>query len=81
MDSNHQDHDTIEKLMVENQRLLAENNLILKKLQRGATWGFWFRIVWIAVLLGLPFVTYFYFVAPYTDNLESIIRYLAPLVI
>jgi hypothetical protein len=81
MEEKHDTHEELEKLLIENKKLLAENNIILKKLQRGVAWGFWLRLVWIGFLLGLPFVTYFYLVAPYTDNLESIIRYLAPLVI
>lgn len=59
----------IEEMVLENQKLLAENNELLKKIHRSNTWAFWLRIVWIAVILGLPFITYYYIVAPYYESL------------
>jgi hypothetical protein len=46
-------------------RLLRENNELLKKLHRHNVIGFWVRITWYALLIGLPFAVYFYVLEPY----------------
>ncbi len=46
-------------------RLLKENNVLLKKLYRHSVIGFTFRIIWYAILIGLPFAVYFYVLEPY----------------
>jgi hypothetical protein len=61
----------IRGLILENQRLLTENNQLLKKLNRRSTISFWFRIVWGAFIIGLPFVLYFYIIEPYFQSLGS----------
>jgi hypothetical protein len=48
-------------------RLLRENNQLLKKLYRHNVIGFTFRIIWYAILLGMPFALYFYVLGPYFD--------------
>lgn len=55
------------ELLRENQRLLNENNTLLRKMHRNAVIGFWFKILWIAVLIGLPFVIYVYVLKPYLE--------------
>lgn len=45
--------------------LLKENNVILKKLRRNGIIDLWLRLIWYAVLIGLPFVLYFYILEPY----------------
>jgi hypothetical protein len=54
----------IATLLTENNRLLTENNKMLKTMRRNAQIGFIFRIVWIAVLIGMPLVLYYYVIAP-----------------
>jgi hypothetical protein len=61
----------IKYLLEKNTELLKENNLLLKKLHRHAVIGFWFRIVWYVVLIGLPFALYFYILEPYFTALGS----------
>jgi hypothetical protein len=61
----------IKYLLEKNTELLKENNLLLKKLHRRAVWGFWFRIVWYVLLIGLPFALYFYILEPYFTALGS----------
>jgi hypothetical protein len=66
---------TIEEMVIENQKLLAENNKLLKKINRSNTWAFWLRILWIAILLGLPVVVYYYIIAPYYESLETAFQF------
>lgn len=61
----------ISKSLKENSALLKENNQLLKKIHRNALWGFWLRILWYMVLIGLPFALYFYVLEPYFTALGS----------
>ncbi|MEM8895783.1 MAG: hypothetical protein AAGC88_14465 [Bacteroidota bacterium] len=65
------EHDQIKEILQENQKLLAENNRLLKKIHRNAMWTFWVRIVWFVFIIGLPFVLYFYIIEPYFAALGS----------
>jgi len=56
-------HERIEKLLTENQALLLENNAILKKQEKRAIRGFWLKIVWFAILIGLPIILLPYIMA------------------
>lgn len=53
------------KLVKQNKKSIAENNKLLKKIYRNIIWGFWIRIIWIAVIIGLPFLLYFYVIEPH----------------
>lgn len=61
----------IRKLVLENQRLLAENNKLLKKLHRNAVISFWIRLLWILIIIGAPFIFYYYIVEPYFESFGS----------
>jgi hypothetical protein len=61
----------IRELILENQRLLAENNHLLKQMNRRSIVGFWLRLAWTAFLIGLPFVLYYYVIEPYFTSLGS----------
>lgn len=54
-----------------NTELLEDNNRLLRKLHKYEVMGFWFRIVWYAILIGLPFALYFYVLEPYFTALGS----------
>ena len=56
-------HARIEKLLTENQALLIENNTILKKQEKRAVRSFWLRVVWFAILIGLPIILLPYIMA------------------
>ena len=56
-------HERIEKLLTENQALLIENNTILKKQEKRAVRSFWLRVVWFAILIGLPIILLPYIMA------------------
>ncbi|MFT7507332.1 MAG: hypothetical protein ACI92I_000475 [Acidimicrobiales bacterium] len=65
------DHEALKELVNKNSVLLEENNRLLKKLHRNALWGFWVRVTWFVVMLGLPFALYFYVLEPYFSALGS----------
>lgn len=59
------DHQEIKALLTRNAELLEENNKMLKSIKSHIWWNLVIRIVWYAVLIGLPFVLYFYVLEPY----------------
>jgi Trk-type K+ transport system membrane component len=65
------EHGDMKALILENQRLLGENNKLLKKLYRNAVITFWIRLLWIGIVIGLPFLIYFYLVEPYFEAFGS----------
>lgn len=71
MDPLQSEHQQMKELMVENKRLLSENNDLLKKMYRTAWWSFVFRIAWFFVIIGAPFLVYYYLVEPYFTTLGS----------
>lgn len=62
---------TLHELMLENQRLLIENNQLLKTLKRATVWSFWLKVIWFFILLGAPLVIYYYLIEPYFTSLGS----------
>lgn len=61
----------LRQLVLENQRLLVENNQLLKTINRRSLIGLWFRVLWGVFVIGLPFVLYFYVIQPYFESLGS----------
>lgn len=57
--------------MEQNRELLEENNKLLRKIHRNAVMSFWARVLWYAVLIGLPFILYFYVFEPYFSALGA----------
>lgn len=64
-------HAEILRLIRENQSLLKENNLLLHKLYRHNLIGFVARLLWYALLIGLPFIMYVYIIQPYFEVFGS----------
>jgi hypothetical protein len=62
-------HEKIEELLKENQRLLIENNTLLRKMRRTAIISSLLRFLWFVVLLGTGAYTYYTYIQP---NLETI---------
>jgi len=60
----------LKALLVENQRLLAENNILLHKMRRSALVGTALRVVWFAIILGMPIALYYLFLEPNIATLE-----------
>ncbi|MCB9812111.1 hypothetical protein H6778_00430 [Candidatus Nomurabacteria bacterium] len=65
------EHKQMRELLLENQRLLTENNQLLKKMNKRSLISFWFRVAWTLILIGAPFVVYYYVVEPYFTSLGS----------
>jgi hypothetical protein len=58
-------HDEILRLLRENAIVARENNEYLRKLYRNDMIEMWVKIIWYALLIGLPFAVYFYILEPY----------------
>jgi hypothetical protein len=66
-------NEDIKRLLTENQRLLEENNEMLRSMRRGARWALAFRIIWIAVLLGAPVALYYFVLEPNISSFQNAI--------
>lgn len=71
MESDEKEQVQIKELILENQRLLSENNQLLKQMNWRSVIGFWLRFAWTMVLIGLPFVLYYYVLEPYFTSFGS----------
>jgi len=61
----------MQDLILENQRLLSENNQLLKKIHRTSVFNFWFRIISTLVFIGAPLVLYYFVLEPYFNSMGS----------
>jgi hypothetical protein len=59
----------LKALILENQRLLAENNELLKEMHRSAVRHLWFNIAWIVIFFGLPLIAFYHFIQPLYGSL------------
>lgn len=59
------DNSDIKAVLERQNQLLEENNRILRKLHRYEIFGIWSKVVWYALLIGLPFALYYYLLEPY----------------
>lgn len=57
-----------EKLLRKNLELTEENNRLLRKMRRGAIFGGIMKLVWLAVIIGVPVYLYVQFLAPILDQ-------------
>jgi hypothetical protein len=60
-------HEELLRLTRENNELLKENHEYLRKMYRNDMIGLTLRVVWYAILIGLPFAVYFYVLEPYFE--------------
>lgn len=65
------DKQLIKELLLENQRLLQENNDLLQRMRRSALWAFWVRLSISLIFIGAPFVLYYFVIEPYFASLGS----------
>ncbi len=65
MPPDNEQHSEMMRLLRENQILIKENNELLHKLYRHNIAGFIVRLLWYALLIGLPFIMYVYVIQPY----------------
>ena len=61
----------IETLLRENQRLLVENNQLLRQMRRGTIIATIFRIVWFAFVIAVPVYLYFNYIEPNWENIQK----------
>jgi uncharacterized membrane protein (DUF106 family) len=71
MESQHNDHEQLQELLKENQRLIRENNTLLKSIKRLTHWYIWIKVIWFAVLIGLPLALYYYVAEPYFSRVQT----------
>ena len=61
-----------EELIRENIRLTKENQKLLKKLWKAEKWGFWSRVIFFAILIGLPVLVYQYYISEVVTDLQGV---------
>jgi len=66
-----EEHAEMLSLLRENRVLAEQNNVLLKKLYRHNVIGFTVRILWIVLLVGLPFALYFTLLEPYFSSMGA----------
>lgn len=62
------DFTEIMQLLKSSNELAKQNNELLRKMHRSAVIAFWFRLLWICIFLGIPFLLYFYLLKPYLGD-------------
>jgi hypothetical protein len=60
-------HEELLRLTRENNELIKENHEYLRKMYRNDMVGLTLRVVWYAILIGMPFAVYFYVLEPYFE--------------
>jgi len=63
----------LRKILRQNIKLTKENNLLLRKLQRQNLIFLWLRVVWFAILIGLPFIMY-YALGPILSDFQNLLE-------
>ncbi len=71
MEPQHTDQQLVKDLLLENKRLITENNDLLRKMNRMQWWSFIFRTLWFLVFIGAPFLVYYWVLEPYFTTLGS----------
>jgi len=59
------------QLLKKNLKISEENNKLLKRMRRNAFWGGILRLIWWAVIIGLPVYLYFTVFEPYLTSLNE----------
>jgi len=63
--------DDLSDLVNENLRLTRENNKLLRKMHRAQVWATIFKVLWLAVLIGVPIWFYLSYVEPYMQQVMT----------
>ena len=66
--------DDAKKLLRRNLELTRENNKLLRKIRRNGVIANVMRLVWWAVILGIPVLIYYYVLQPYITELGATYR-------
>jgi uncharacterized membrane protein len=62
----------LKELVKENIEATEENTRLLRKMRRGAVWGWAFYIVWWLIVGGVTGAAYYYYVQPYVVKVERL---------
>lgn len=71
MPPEHGESESIKTLLRENQRLLVENNTLLKELKRANVLGAIFRIIWFFIIIGILVGAYVFVVGPFLERFDG----------
>ncbi|MBP6924013.1 MAG: hypothetical protein KBC62_00305 [Candidatus Pacebacteria bacterium] len=61
----------LKEIILENQKLLAENNQLLKKMHRSTVRHFWLNIAWIVFLVVSPMFLLYKFILPMYSSIGA----------
>lgn len=61
----------LKRLLETNNKLIEENTRIVRKLYRWTVANMLWKLLWVIVLIGLPFALYFYILEPYFEALGA----------
>lgn len=62
---------SLKDLLLENQRLLIENNQMLHKMRRASRLAFIFRVLWILLVIGVFSYTYTQYIKPNVEMMQG----------
>jgi len=71
MDPQQTEQQQVKDVLLENKRLLTENNDLLRRMNRMQRWSMIMRVVWFLVFIGAPFLVYYWVLEPYFTTLGS----------
>ncbi len=65
------EHQELKEILIENQRLLVENNQMLKKQHAKNKRDFWLKLVWFFFILVAPTIFLYWYIMPMYSSLGS----------
>ena len=66
------DIEELKELVKENIAATQENTRMLRRMRRGAFWGWVFYIIWWLVIGGVAGAVYYYYLQPYVNKVEAL---------
>jgi hypothetical protein len=55
----------IKKLLEENLKVVKQNHEILEKIHKVYMYTLWMKVLWFAIIVGVPFILYYFLIEPY----------------
>jgi hypothetical protein len=65
------DIDELRSLVKKNLELTQETHRIVRGMRSAARWGRFFSVVWWLIIIGLSAASYYYFVQPYVQQVQT----------
>ncbi len=59
------EHEEIKRLLEENIKVAKENHVLLEKMHRMHVYSFWMKGLWFGIIVGIPFIAYYFILDPY----------------